>query len=90
MLYKTNPFHRKNLIEIQTKRPPKRQPRNIDQKNRNQCSIPCPRQRIDLSQVVNKYIGETEKNLKLLFDAADISDVILFFDEADSLLGKRG
>jgi len=89
MLYKTNSFHRKNLIEIPTKRPPKLQPWNIDQKNRNQCSIPCPSQRIDLSQVVNKYIGETEKNLKLLFDAADISDVILFFDEADSLFGRR-
>ncbi len=45
--------------------------------------------RIDLSQVVNKYIGETEKNLRRLFDAADSSDVILFFDEADSLFGKR-
>jgi hypothetical protein len=45
--------------------------------------------RIDLSQVVNKYIGETEKNLKRLFDAADISDMILFFDEADSLFGRR-
>jgi hypothetical protein len=45
--------------------------------------------RIDLSQVVNKYIGETEKNLRRLFDAADAADVILFFDEADSLFGKR-
>lgn len=45
--------------------------------------------RIDLSQVVNKYIGETEKNLRRLFDAAEASDVILFFDEADSLFGKR-
>jgi ATPase family associated with various cellular activities (AAA) len=45
--------------------------------------------RIDLSQVVNKYIGETEKNLKRLFDVADISDMILFFDEADSIFGKR-
>jgi hypothetical protein len=45
--------------------------------------------RIDLSQVVNKYIGETEKNLKRLFDAADVSDMILFFDEADSLFGRR-
>lgn len=45
--------------------------------------------RIDLSQVVNKYIGETEKNLKRLFDAADRADAILFFDEADSLFGKR-
>jgi len=48
-----------------------------------------PMYRIDLSQVVNKYIGETEKNLKRLFDAADVSDVILFFDEADALFGKR-
>lgn len=48
-----------------------------------------PMYRIDLSQVVNKYIGETEKNLKRVFDAADISDMILFFDEADSLFGRR-
>lgn len=48
-----------------------------------------PMYRIDLSQVVNKYIGETEKNLKRLFDAADVSDLILFFDEADSLFGRR-
>lgn len=51
--------------------------------------LDLPMYRIDLSQVVNKYIGETEKNLKRLFDAADVSDVILFFDEADSLFGKR-
>jgi hypothetical protein len=48
-----------------------------------------PMYRIDLSQVVNKYIGETEKNLKKVFDAADVADMILFFDEADSLFGKR-
>ncbi|NHZ80791.1 AAA family ATPase [Massilia sp. CCM 8695] len=48
-----------------------------------------PMYRIDLSQVVNKYIGETEKNLRRLFDAADASDLILFFDEADALFGKR-
>ena len=48
-----------------------------------------PMYRIDLSQVVNKYIGETEKNLHRLFDAAEASDVILFFDEADALFGKR-
>ncbi len=48
-----------------------------------------PMFRIDLSQVVNKYIGETEKNLRRLFDAADSTDVILFFDEADALFGKR-
>ncbi|MFQ5793438.1 MAG: ATP-binding protein [Candidatus Bipolaricaulia bacterium] len=51
--------------------------------------LDLPMYRIDLSQVVNKYIGETEKNLKRLFDAADISDTILFFDEADSLFGRR-
>lgn len=48
-----------------------------------------PMYRIDLSQVVNKYIGETEKNLKRLFDTADISDTVLFFDEADALFGRR-
>jgi hypothetical protein len=45
--------------------------------------------RIDLSQVVNKYIGETEKNLRKLFDAAEDGGTILFFDEADALFGKR-
>lgn len=45
--------------------------------------------RIDLSSVVNKYIGETEKNLRRLFDAAEDSGVVLFFDEADALFGKR-
>jgi hypothetical protein len=45
--------------------------------------------RIDLSQVVNKYIGETEKNLKLVFDAAEEGGAILLFDEADALFGKR-
>jgi vesicle-fusing ATPase len=45
--------------------------------------------RVDLSQVVNKYIGETEKNLKRIFDAAETSDCILFFDECDALFGKR-
>ncbi len=45
--------------------------------------------RIDLSQVVNKYIGETEKNLRRVFDAAEDSGVILLFDEADALFGKR-
>jgi hypothetical protein len=45
--------------------------------------------RIDLSQVVSKYIGETEKNLRRIFDAADEGGVILLFDEADSLFGKR-
>lgn len=45
---------------------------------------------IDLSMVVSKYIGETEKNLARLFDKAERKDWILFFDEADSLFGKRG
>jgi AAA+ superfamily predicted ATPase len=45
--------------------------------------------RIDLSIVVNKYIGETEKNLKRIFDAAEDGGAILLFDEADALFGKR-
>jgi SpoVK/Ycf46/Vps4 family AAA+-type ATPase len=45
--------------------------------------------RIDLSAVVSKYIGETEKNLCRLFDAAEDGGAILFFDEADALFGKR-
>lgn len=45
--------------------------------------------RIDLSQIVSKYIGETEKNLGKIFDRAEHKDWILFFDEADALFGKR-
>jgi hypothetical protein len=45
--------------------------------------------RIDLSQVVSKYIGETEKNLASIFDQAENKGWILFFDEADALFGKR-
>jgi hypothetical protein len=45
--------------------------------------------RIDLSQVVSKYIGETEKNLRRVFDAAERGGAILLFDEADALFGKR-
>ncbi len=45
--------------------------------------------RIDLSSVVSKYIGETEKNLRRVFDAAEAGGVILLFDEADALFGKR-
>lgn len=45
--------------------------------------------RIDLSQVVSKYIGETEKNLRKVFDAAEGGAAILLFDEADALFGKR-
>ena len=45
--------------------------------------------RIDLAQVVSKYIGETEKNLDKIFNAAENANAILFFDEADALFGKR-
>lgn len=45
--------------------------------------------RIDLSAVVSKYIGESEKNLKQVFDAAEEGGVMLLFDEADALFGKR-
>jgi len=45
--------------------------------------------RIDLATVVSKYIGETEKNLKRLFDGAEASGAVLLFDEADALFGKR-
>ena len=45
--------------------------------------------KIDLSSVVSKYIGETEKNLSRIFDEAETSNAILFFDEADALFGKR-
>jgi SpoVK/Ycf46/Vps4 family AAA+-type ATPase len=45
--------------------------------------------RIDLSGVVSKYIGETEKNLARIFDEAETTNAILFFDEADALFGKR-
>jgi len=48
-----------------------------------------PIYRIDLSQIVSKYIGETEKNLEKIFSSAEQKDWILFFDEADSLFGKR-
>lgn len=45
--------------------------------------------KIDLSGVVSKYIGETEKNLNKIFEAAESASAVLFFDEADSLFGKR-
>lgn len=48
-----------------------------------------PVYRIDLSQIVSKYIGETEKNLEKIFNLAEKRDWILFFDEADALFGKR-
>ncbi|KFA94821.1 ATP-binding protein [Archangium violaceum] len=46
--------------------------------------------RVDLSGVVSKYIGETEKNLRRVFDAAESGGAVLLFDEADALFGKRG
>lgn len=45
--------------------------------------------RVDLSAVISKYIGETEKNLDRLFDEASKENVLLLFDEADALFGKR-
>jgi SpoVK/Ycf46/Vps4 family AAA+-type ATPase len=45
--------------------------------------------RVDLSSVVSKYIGETEKNLRQIFDAAERGGAVLLFDEADALFGKR-
>jgi hypothetical protein len=45
--------------------------------------------RVDLSTVVSKYIGETEKNLSRIFEVAESANAILFFDEADALFGKR-
>ena len=51
--------------------------------------LDVPLFRIDLSEVVSKYIGETEKNLRRLFDGAETAGAILFFEEADALFGKR-
>ena len=48
-----------------------------------------PLYRIDLSSVVSKYIGETEKHLRRVFDAAELGGAVLLFDEADALFGKR-
>ena len=45
--------------------------------------------RVDLGAIVSKFIGETEKNLARVFEAAEASHAILFFDEADALFGKR-
>src|SRR5881409_2115329 len=44
---------------------------------------------VDISRVVSKWIGETEKNLAAVFDAAESAQAVLFFDEADALFGKR-
>jgi ATPase family associated with various cellular activities (AAA) len=53
------------------------------------CDLGLDLYRIDLSAVVSKYIGETEKNLKRVFDAAQEGGALLLFDEADALFGKR-
>ena len=52
-----------------------------------EAGLPC--YRVDLAALTSKWIGETEKNLSSLFDAAEHSDVLLFFDEADALFGAR-
>ena len=46
--------------------------------------------KVDLAQVVSKWVGETEKNLQAVFDTAENAAAVLFFDEADTLFGKRG
>ncbi|MCC7362775.1 MAG: ATP-binding protein [Dehalococcoidia bacterium] len=51
--------------------------------------LALPLYRIDLATVVSKYVGETEKNLRRIFDAAEEAGAILLFDEADALFGKR-
>ena len=52
-------------------------------------SLYVPLYRVDLSKIVSKWIGETEKNLATLFDAAEAGHAVLLFDEADALFGKR-
>ncbi len=52
-------------------------------------ALRIPLYRIDLSQIVDKYIGETEKRLEEIFTYAENTNVILFFDEADAIFGKR-
>ena len=46
--------------------------------------------KVNVAAMVSKYVGETEKNLEAIFDAAEAADVVLLFDEADSIFGKRG
>ena len=53
------------------------------------CRLGAPLFKIDLAMIMNKYVGETEKNLALALDEAAKSDVVLLFDEADALFGKR-
>jgi AAA+ superfamily predicted ATPase len=51
--------------------------------------LELPLFKVDLSSVVSKYIGETEKNLKAVFESAESANAVVFFDEADALFGKR-
>lgn len=51
--------------------------------------LDSPMYRVDLASIINKYVGETEKNLNKLVAYAEREDLILFFDEADALFGKR-
>jgi SpoVK/Ycf46/Vps4 family AAA+-type ATPase len=53
------------------------------------CTLGLDLYRIDLSMVVSKYVGETERNLARIFAEADTSNAVLFFDEADALFGRR-
>jgi MoxR-like ATPase len=53
-------------------------------------ALAAPLYRCDLAAVMNKYIGESEKNLGALLDQAEAADVVLLFDEADALFGRRG
>ena len=53
-------------------------------------SLDLPLWRVDLSRMLSKWIGETEKNLASVFEAADPGGAVLLFDEADALFGKRG
>ncbi|MCR5777193.1 MAG: ATP-binding protein [Lachnospiraceae bacterium] len=52
-------------------------------------SLGLPLYHVNLSQILDKYIGETEKKLDKIFEYAQVSNVLLFFDEADALFGKR-
>ena len=54
------------------------------------CELGLPLYQVDLSSVMDKYIGETEKHLEEIFSFAEKTNVVLFFDEADALFGKRG
>lgn len=54
------------------------------------CELGIPLYQVDLSRVMDKYIGETEKHLEEVFTFAEKANVVLFFDEADALFGRRG